>query len=638
MTKGADIKQILQQYFGHTQFRPLQEDIILSVMAGRDTMALLPTGGGKSICYQVPALAMEGLCIVVSPLIALMKDQVDSLKKKGIVAEAVYSGMNSYQIERILDNATFGRQKFLYLSPERLLTDHFRDRLQYMKVSFFAVDEAHCISQWGYDFRPPYLKIAEIRTFHPGVPVLALTATATKEVVEDIQQKLLFQAQNVLAKSFERPNLIYFVQKEENKTARLLKIAHRIQGSGIVYVRNRKRTSDIAGYLISQGISAGVYHAGLTQEERDRYQNQWMNNQARVIAATNAFGMGIDKPDVRFVVHTDLPDSPEAYFQEAGRGGRDGKKSYGILLYDQADIDDARQNFDLSWPGPGVIKNVYNALGNYYQLAVGSGKDTSWDFDLQAFCNKYSLKPVIAFNALKIIEKEGYITLTDALNSPSQLAFRLSNQDMYTFQVQNARFDVFLKILVRMYGGLFTAHVRISEEDIARKTNLNADRVSALLAELDKMEVVSYIPRKNKPQVIFSTERIEPDNFYLSPENYEKRKQSARKRLEAMLSYAEDTHHCRSQILLAYFGEVSRHRCGQCDYCLRRNKVEMSDLEFNAVVDAIKPILKKGPLSLQDLSRQVPHLNEDNLLKTLVFLKENDKVEQDADGKLRWTS
>lgn len=636
MENKKDIKKILFEYFGYTAFRPLQEDIIRSVMEGRDTLALLPTGGGKSLCYQVPALALDGVCLVISPLIALMKDQVEALKKKKIDAEAVFSGMNTYQIERILDNATYGKQKFLYLSPERLLTDSFRNRLQYMNISFIAVDEAHCISQWGYDFRPPYLQIAAIRDYAPGKPVLALTATATPAVVDDIQEKLHFPEKNVLSKSFERENLIYFVQKEQDKPGRLIKIAGRLPGTGIVYVRNRRRTVEIANFLIQNKIPAGVYHAGLTAAERDSQQNRWMRNQTRVMVATNAFGMGIDKPDVRFVIHTDLPDSPEAYFQEAGRGGRDGKLSYGILLYDGADLSDARDNFVNSWPLPGIIKSVYNAIGNYFGLAVGSGKDMAYDFDLQSFSDTYKWKPIVVYNALKIIEKEGYLALTEALHVPSQLMYKLSTNDMYRFQVENARFDAFLKVINRIYGGLYTEHRRISEEEIARKSDLKAEDVIKALTQLDKMDVVSYVPRKDKPQVIFVTERIDPANFYLSPENYENRKEAARQRLEAMIGYVNDEHHCRSQILLDYFGEKTKNRCGQCDYCIKRNKVEMSDFEFKLVVDAIKPILKNQPLSPEALMRRIGHLNEDNVIKALVFLKESGKIQQDPDGLLHW--
>ncbi|MEW6134981.1 MAG: RecQ family ATP-dependent DNA helicase [Bacteroidales bacterium] len=633
MGNQADIHAILRQYFGHQTFRPLQEEIIRSVLAGKDTLALLPTGGGKSICYQVPGLALPGLCLVVSPLIALMKDQVEALKRKNISAEAVFSGMNHYQIERVLDNATYGHLKFLYLSPERLITDMFRDRLPYMNLSLVAVDEAHCISQWGYDFRPPYLRIAEIRPYFPEVPILALTATATPEVVEDIQKQLAFKEKNVLSKSFSRPNLIYVVQKEQDKGRRLLNIAQRLGGSGIVYVRNRKRTVEIARFLMDNKITAGVYHAGLTTKERDAQQLRWMKNEAQVMVATNAFGMGIDKPDVRYVVHVDIPDSPEAYFQEAGRAGRDGQKAWGILLYDETDLHEIREHFENSWPSPSLVKSIYSALGNYVNLAVGAGKDQSFDFDLSDFVNRYNFKPVIAFNALRLLEQEGYIALNDALDSPSMIVFRLNNEGVYRFQVENKRFTLFIKTLTRLYGGgLFTDYSRISEENIAASLKLSVADVEKLLNELDQMEVLSYIPRKTKPQLVFVNERIDPNSFYLSPETYYLRKEAAQRRLDAMIHYVTDERHCRSQLLLSYFGENESRRCGYCDYCIKRNKVELSDYEFTRILGLIKPILKTSPLSIRHLLDSINEtVNEEDVLQVIQFLIESGKVEKQGD-------
>ena len=631
-----DIHQILFQYFGYKSFRPLQEDIIRSVLEGKDTLALLPTGGGKSICYQVPAVALEGLCLVVSPLIALMKDQVETLKGKGLEAEAVFSGLSGYQIEKILDNATYGSLKFLYLSPERLITSSFRDRLPYMKLNLIAVDEAHCISQWGYDFRPPYLRIAEIREFHPQTPVIALTATATKEVIDDIQEKLLFKEKNVLSRSFDRPNLIYVVQKENDKARRLLKICNNLNGSGIVYVRNRRRTVEITKFLVQNHYMAGVYHAGMSLSQRNNLQNKWMNNNLRVMVATNAFGMGIDKPDVRFVVHMDIPDSPEAYFQEAGRAGRDGKLSYAILLYDEADIADINENFNNSWPSYGVIKNVYNALGNYYNLAIGSGKDISFDFDLNEFCKRFNFKSLPTFNALKIIEKEGYIALNDAFDSPSQLMFRLSGDEMYNFQVANKKFDGFIKIISRLYGGaLYTTHQRINEEAIAKYLNIKTDQVIQLLTELDKLEVISYVPRKNKPQLIFVTERLDASQFYLSPENYQLRKNAAKKRLEAMIDYIKDENHCRSQILLSYFGEKTKVRCGACDYCIKHHLLELDEKEYITIEAELEKIIKDQPISLANVLKQLPsYLDEDKVMQVVDYLVENGKLLRDNYGML----
>ena len=631
-----DIHQILFQYFGYKSFRPLQEDIIRSVLEGKDTLALLPTGGGKSLCYQVPAIAMEGLCLVVSPLIALMRDQVETLKGKGLESEAVFSGLSHYQIEKILDHAAYGSLKFLYLSPERLITSSFRDRLPFMKLNMIAVDEAHCISQWGYDFRPPYLRIAEIREFHPQTPIIALTATATKEVINDIQDKLLFKEKNVLSRSFDRPNLIYVVQNENNKARRLLKICNNLKGSGIVYVRNRRKTVEIAKFLVQNHYPAGVYHAGMNLAQRNNIQNRWMENRLRVMVATNAFGMGIDKPDVRFVVHMDIPDSPEAYFQEAGRAGRDGKLSYAILLYDEADITDINENFNNSWPSYGVIKNVYNALGNYYNLAIGSGKDISFDFDLNEFCKRFNFKSLPTFNALKIIEKEGYIALNDAFDSPSQLMFRLSGDEMYNFQVANKKFDGFIKIISRLYGGaLYTTHQRINEEAIAKYLNIKTDQVIQLLTELDKLEVISYVPRKNKPQLIFVTERLDASQFYLSPENYQLRKNAAKQRLEAMIDYIKDENHCRSQILLSYFGEKTKVRCGACDYCIKHHLLDLDEKEYITIEAELEKIIKDQPISLANVLKQLPsYLDEDKVMQVVDYLVENGKLLRDNYGML----
>lgn len=631
-----DIHQILFQYFGYKSFRPLQEDIIRSVLEGKDTLALLPTGGGKSLCYQVPAIAMEGLCLVVSPLIALMRDQVETLKGKGLESEAVFSGLSNYQIEKILDHAAYGSLKFLYLSPERLITSSFRDRLPFMKLNMIAVDEAHCISQWGYDFRPPYLRIAEIREFHPQTPIIALTATATKEVINDIQDKLLFKEKNVLSRSFDRPNLIYVVQNENNKARRLLKICNNLKGSGIVYVRNRRKTVEIAKFLVQNHYPAGVYHAGMNLAQRNNIQNRWMENRLRVMVATNAFGMGIDKPDVRFVVHMDIPDSPEAYFQEAGRAGRDGKLSYAILLYDEADITDINENFNNSWPSYGVIKNVYNALGNYYNLAIGSGKDISFDFDLNEFCKRFNFKSLPTFNALKIIEKEGYIALNDAFDSPSQLMFRLSGDEMYNFQVANKKFDGFIKIISRLYGGaLYTTHQRINEEAIAKYLNIKTDQVIQLLTELDKLEVISYVPRKNKPQLIFVTERLDASQFYLSPENYQLRKNAAKQRLEAMIDYIKDENHCRSQILLSYFGEKTKVRCGACDYCIKHHLLDLDEKEYITIEAELEKIIKDQPISLANVLKQLPsYLDEDKVMQVVDYLVENGKLLRDNYGML----
>lgn len=630
------IHKILVKYWGYQSFRPLQEEIIQSVMCGDDTLALLPTGGGKSLCFQIPALAKEGLCLVISPLIALMKDQVENLKKKGINAVATYSGMHYSEIDLVLDNCVHGNIKLLYISPERLASETFRIRLKKMKLNLIAVDEAHCISQWGYDFRPPYLRIAEIREYFPSVPLLALTATATPDVVDDIQKKLLFKKKNVLSKSFERKNLSYSIIKEEDKFKRLFRIISKINGSGIIYVRNRRRTREISEFLNKNKISSGFYHAGLDPKTRDARQNEWMAGKRRVIVATNAFGMGIDKPDVRFVIHYDVPDSPEAYYQEAGRGGRDDKKAYAMMIYCDSDILDAQKNIEESYPALETIRNVYNCLGNYYNLALGSGKDSSFDFDISAFSSSYNLKPVTVYNSLKFMEKEGYIISTDALYRPSQLRIVIDKEGLYRFQVENKRYDNFIRVLLRSYGGIFTDYVKIHETEIATRSSITNDRVIENLRSLEKSGVISYIPQKEMPQIVFCTERLDTKNLYISKENYSERKKIAEKKLNAMIKYASSGLKCRSQLLLEYFGEKNPKRCGQCDVCLERNKLDMSEFEFSSLIETIKPLLQKKAYPLEEVVGMIKDVNEQNILRTLRWLIDNDKIIVDEDQNLSW--
>ncbi len=632
------LKNILVKYWGYSEFRPLQEDIIKSVLDGRDTLALLPTGGGKSVCFQVPALAKDGLCLVITPLIALMQDQVENLKRRDINAVAIYSGMHQKQIELVLDNCMFGDVKFLYLSPERLETEKFLAILPRLRVNLIAVDEAHCISQWGYDFRPPYLRISAIREFLPGVPVLALTATATPEVVKDIQEKLRFEKENVFQKSFERTNLTYVVQHEEDKMGRLLKICNRIRGTGIVYVRNRRRTREISDLLNSRKISADFYHAGLDAATRDKRQTAWMNNQIRIMVSTNAFGMGIDKPNVRFVVHTDLPDSLEAYFQEAGRGGRDGNQSYAVILYDNSDIIDLKHNLSLSYPALEVIKQVYHALGNYFQLATGSGKDRSFDFELTEFCNQYKLNPVISFNALKFLEKEGYIAINEDVGSPSLINIRAKKENLYRFQVENPAYDPFLKLLLRSYTGLFTTFARISEAEIARRMPMHINDVIKNLHMLNKLGLITYVPRKEKPQLIFLTERLDVTSLQISKHNYQDRLKAAARRMESVIHYVQKDDVCRSILLLEYFGEKNSRRCGRCDVCVERNKLELSEFEFNKVAEQLEPLISVDALTMEEIIGKISGLNEDKILKAFRWLLDNDKITVTDDNKFRWGS
>jgi ATP-dependent DNA helicase RecQ len=631
-----EIKKILLKYWGYASFRPMQEDIIRSVLTGNDTLALLPTGGGKSLCYQIPALAKEGMCLVVSPLIALMKDQVDHLRKSGISAAAVYSGMHPDEINIILSNARNGMYKLLYCSPERLTTTTMRETIKRLKVNLLAVDEAHCISQWGYDFRPPYLKIAEIRAFLAGVPVLALTATATPAVVKDIMTKLQFKKELVLRKSFERKNLTYVVIREEDKKKRLLRVISRINGPGIIYVRNRKETREIAEFLEKNKISASFYHAGLDHKTRDQRQQAWIDEKKRIIVATNAFGMGIDKSNVRCVIHMDLPDCIEAYFQEAGRAGRDEKKSWAILLYEEADSINAKNNLSLSYPEPATIRTVYQALGNYFQIPVGSGCDLSLDFDLSLFSEQYKFQPLIVYNALKLLEKEGYIILTESFHNPSRVFIKADKEELYQFQVSSPFYDRFLKYLLRSYSGILSGFVRISETELSKRLDLKTEEVRSHLKRLEKLKILDYIPQTNKPQLIFPEERLDPKDLLLTPEHYRDRLVDATSRLEAMLRYVNTGNVCRSIQLLSYFGEYNSKRCGSCDVCLERNKLHLNDLEFNTIVEQIKPFLQSKCRSMEEIVNLVHGVQEDKIILAIQWLLDNKQIIQSENQKLHW--
>lgn len=628
------IHNILEQYWGYKNFRPLQEDIITSVLNGNDTLALLPTGGGKSICFQVPAMSKEGICIVISPLIALMKDQVENLVKKGIKAIAITSAMHKKEIDIALDNCVHGAIKFLYLSPERLETEIVKVRLQRMKVNLIAIDESHCISQWGYDFRPSYLKIAALKELLPGVPVLALTATATAEVVNDIQQKLQFKKSNVLQKSFERKNLSYVVVQEDDKLARLVKIATSLRGVGVVYVRNRKKTQEIAGYLRSNKIDADFYHAGLDAQTRDKKQNNWMQNKTRVIVCTNAFGMGIDKPDVRFVVHIDLPDSLEAYFQEAGRAGRDEQKAYAILLYNQGDKIELERNITTNFPTMEEIKQTYQALANYYQLPSGSGAGVTFNLDIVALCERYKLNALTVYNSLKFLEKEGYLSTTEAVFQPSRVKIELNREDLYKFQIASPAFDNFIKLLLRSYSGLFDNFSKINEFDLAKKAGTTRDEIVKKLNYLNQQNVIIYAPQTELPQLTLEQERVDVKNLTLSKENFAFLKQRAIERMEAVLHYAGSSHKCRSQLLLAYFGETNTKRCNQCDVCLEENKRTLHTDEFENISRQVKELLAVHPMQLTTLVNSVTEGNEDKRLRTIQWLLDNEQLKYDDNNQL----
>lgn len=630
------IHQILTKYWGHTAFRPLQEDIINAVLGGKDTLALLPTGGGKSICFQVPALLKEGICIVVSPLIALMKDQVENLKKREIPAVAIVSGMHRKEIDIALDNCIFGKTKFLYISPERLSSDFARVRIADMKVSLFAIDEAHCISQWGYDFRPSYLKIASLREIHPSVPVLALTATATPEVVADIQDKLKFRERNLFQKSFERKNLSYMVIAEESKLDRMLKIIEKVPGTGLVYVRNRRKTKEVAEYLVRHNVSADYYHAGLDSATRDAKQDKWIKNQCRVIVATNAFGMGIDKPNVRFVIHLDLPDSLEAYFQEAGRAGRDEKKAYAVLLYAPSDKTDLEQRTLSGFPEIKEIKSVYDALGNYFKVPVGSGRGMSFDFDISDFSNCYNFRTMLVYNSIKFLEREAYISSTEPLHLPSRIFIPHTNEELYKFQIAHQYYDGFIKLLLRSYSGLFTNYIKINESDVARRAETEREKVVEVLNKLKDLGVISYLPQTDLPQLTFTEERLNLKNFILSKENYDIRKKEAVKRMETVIAYATATRKCRSQLLLTYFGEEHPYRCGVCDVCLERNKLELSNMEFETVSSQIKEHLTLKTLTLEELVNSIKNSREDKVIKVVQWLMDNEKIKYEKENRLVW--
>lgn len=636
MTEQA-IHQVLTKYWGHSSFRDLQKEIILSVLSGKDTLALLPTGGGKSICFQVPAMVQEGLCIVISPLIALMKDQVENLKQRNISATLIISGMSRNEIDIALDNCSYGKEKFLYVSPERLTSELFLERMQKFKVNLLAVDEAHCISQWGYDFRPAYLKIAEIRQHLPNVPVLALTATATKSVEEDILNKLAFRENIVFRKSFVRKNLSYVVLYEEDKLKRLLKIISRIRGSGIVYARTRKKTQEIAEFLVRNKVKAEFYHAGLSTTSRSTIQDNWKREKTRIVVATNAFGMGIDKSNVRFVVHIDSPESIEAYYQEAGRAGRDEEKSYGILLYNQSDREDLENRIENNFPDIKVIRNVYLALGNFFKLPVGAGKGVSFDFDLPSFSNSYGLQTYEVYNCLKILELQGLISVNESVGLQSRIHFLYRADGLYEFQVKNPAFDHFIKVILRSYEGVFDDFIPVNESDISRRAVLPAEEVKKLLNTLDRLKILSYLPASDKPQLTFTEERLDSADFYIDRENLAARKKRALERVRSFLNYAENHHHCRSQMLVSYFGESDTHRCGDCDYCLERNKADVSDLEFESIQAEIRITLLKGSIGLNELMEHIRPSNENRTLRVLEWLIDNEQIRYIEGNRLEWT-
>ena len=620
-------RAVLKQHWGYDSFRPLQEDIILSVLEGRDTLALLPTGGGKSICFQVPALVKGGLCIVISPLIALMKDQVEHLRARHIKAGAIYSGMRVSEIQATIDNCLFDPEyRFLYVSPERLQTENFKVNFERMPVSMIAVDEAHCISQWGYDFRPPYLEIAKIRKIFPEVPVLALTATATPEVVKDIQLRLDFNTENVFQKSFKRANLTYFVVNEEDKNSRMLRIMNRYPGSGIVYVRNRRKTAETAEFLRNNGISADHYHAGLDPRERDRKQQSWMKGETRVMVSTNAFGMGIDKPDVRFVVHLDLPDTLEAYFQEAGRAGRDEQPAVAILLYDNYDIAQLKRNFTFTFPELDRVREVYRELCQSHHIELGTGQGKTFPFSMEAHANAVKMNATQYFNALKLLNNIGVILISEHLREKSELQFRINGDQLLKFQKEKPEFEPLITTILRSYSGVFTQFADSDEQLLATRLETTEETVVEHLKTLRGEKILSYQPQSNIPLIIFLKDRIDEKYLYFDKKIYDFRKEKAEERLAAVENYVKCDNVCRSQLLLQYFGEWDSTPCGECDVC-RRNKIQrVKNSDFELISKEIKELQQQNMDPKQILAELSKRYEEPQIVKVMRWLADNNTL------------
>lgn len=565
-----EANQILIKYWGHTNFRPMQEEIIRAALKGKDTLALLPTGGGKSICFQIPSLMKDGICIVISPLISLMKDQVEHLRSKGIKSVAITSSLSKDEVDVALNNCMFGNYKFLYLSPERLQNKMVQERIRKMDVNLITVDEAHCISEWGYDFRPSYLHIAEIREILPNTPILALTATATADIIDDIQEKLLFSKKHVLQSSFVRDNLSYVVINTDKKRIKLVKILNYFKSSAIVYVGSRKETKEITRLLRNNNISSDFYHAGLDIDIRNQKQESWMHNEIRVMVATNAFGMGINKDNVRVVVHVNTPTSLEAYFQEAGRAGRDNNLAYAILLTNESDRINMHQFILSQFPSSQEIRDCYQKIADYFHIAVDSAEGEGFEFDINNFCEKYNLESFKTYNILKYLEKEEYIKLMDAFHTPSKLHFAIDNDELYRFQVANVHYDSFIKLLLRSYSGLFENYVTINEITLAKRFNTSAEKVVSLLEKLHQLEILTYLPITTDPKLIFTKNRAEVSRLHISEETLAKRKQLKKQKMDAVVVYTENSVICRAQQLLTYFGEANNYRCGKCDVCVEK--------------------------------------------------------------------
>ncbi len=631
------IHQILKQYWGYDEFRPLQEEIIHSVAKQRDTLALMPTGGGKSITFQVYSLSAEGICLVVTPLIALIKDQVENLRSRNIKALAIYSGMSPREIDITLNNAVYGDYKFLYISPERIASEKFREFVIRMKINLITVDEAHCISQWGYDFRPSYLSICDLRKFFPDVPVLALTATATEKVVDDIQDKLLFRESNILQKSFRRDNLIYLVRDKEDKIGYLTETIRKAKGTGIVYVRNRKKTREIAQLLQANNIVADYYHAGLATDVRSQKQDKWMSGENRVIVSTNAFGMGIDKPDVRFVIHLDLPDSLEAYFQEAGRAGRDGKKSVAVLLFNNADKRRLHKMVTDSFPAIDQIRTVYNSIANYLMIAVGSGKGGIFSFRIEDFSKRFGFQANAVYYSLKLLERQGYLSYIESVDNYSRIHFTVRRDDLYRIQLHNAALDAFIKLILRSYTGVFTDFVNIDESLLARRLNSTGEAIYEQLKLLSQQKIIEYIPAKKTPVLVFETERIDTGRIHISAENYQHRKVKYQQQVDAVIDYASNNQNCRSVTLLEYFGQYNSEPCGSCDVCSGDHESGILLSDFRRISDKIFQLLSKEGYPIDKIIKLINE-PETNIVKVSRWLLDNGILNSAPNGLITYTA
>jgi ATP-dependent DNA helicase RecQ len=628
--------EILKKYWEFDSFRPMQKEIIDSVLAGNDTLALLPTGGGKSICFQVPALMMEGVCIVISPLIALMKDQEGHLKSKGISVASIHSGLTYYEVKCILQDAIEGDYQFLYLSPERLETKIFKELLPYLKISLLVVDEAHCVSQWGYDFRPSYLRISQIREALPDIPMMALTASATEEVQKDILLKLEMQKAITFKQSFEKQNLSYSVFKVDSKVNKLIEILEAVPGSSIVYCNNRRQTKELAELLQLNKINADHYHAGLSSEERTTKQDLWVQNKIRVMTCTNAFGLGIDKPDVRTVIHFDAPECIESYYQEAGRAGRDGNKAFAVLIYHSSDIEALEAMTDKRYPPIPIIKKIYQDLANYLQLPVGAGEMQYFDFDLHEFVNNFQLDAYLVSNTLKILEQEGHCVLSENIFLPSRIQFQIDKEGLYSFESNYPDLEPIIKTLLRTYQGIYDNSTSIFENQISRILRTPIDEIKQQLEKLNQLRIIEYQPQKEKPQIYFILNRAPAEYLHIDQDLYFKRKKQYQFRIEAMLHYIQLNEACRSSYISTYFGEKSTNRCGKCDNCLNRKKTSLSTSQFQAIVKTIQSQVFNGT-SVEKILIQYQPNEADDIWKVLKFMESEQLIFIKEDGIIKNT-